>query len=470
MKRTTALFLVLAVAASLALAAPAAAVDASRWPFVGGLDPRFGSGGIAETPLSPTSQDRFLATAVARDGKTYAAGFLAIGTDQVMALARVTPTGTLDNTFDGEGVAMVNVAVGGTTAELARGMAVQSTGKIVVGGPMEHAPGAPGDAGRDTDISLTRFTVNGALDPTFGNAGTARIDLGPGSPISATQFRGDTMRGVTVLPNDKIVAVAAKRAAGSGRTDNDFALVMLTKDGALDTSFGTGGIVTIDISGGNETPHQAVVQRNGKIVMVGYSSDTSGVVSPQLVRVNPNGTLDNSFGTGGIATAKLLPQVAEAYDIGMQGNNFIIAGYGRDAPTGTVDLISARFTSSGVWDQSFGTNGLVRVDIAGQDDRARDLVVFPDGRVLLVGSGKPSATNLDAMLVMLTRAGALDTSFDGDGILLVDLGGPADSFWGSALTRDLRAVVAGYKGADPTTGDNAVVARVRQSLLLPLIP
>lgn len=202
------------------------------------------------------------------------------------------------------------------------------------------------------------------------------------------------------------------------------------------------------------------------IVMAGYSSK-SGVVIPQIVRVDDSGELDPSFGAGGIASAQLLPAVAEAYDIAMQGDNFIITGYGRATATEEVDLIAARFKANGAWDRSFGNDGLVRIDIAGEADRGRDLVVFPDGRVLIAGSGKPSATDINGMIVMLNRNGSLDRSFGRDGILMVDLGGPADSFFGSALTADgENAMVAGVPGigsGECGPGDDARVVRAQTS-------
>jgi uncharacterized delta-60 repeat protein len=185
------------------------------------------------------------------------------------------------------------------------------------------------------------------------------------------------------------------------------------------------------------------------------------VVSPVLVRISADGALDESFGKGGIATAELLPAVAEAYDVGMQGDQFVVAGYGRASADEKVDLIAARFTSNGTWDRSFGENGLVRIDVAGEDDRARDLVVLPDDRLLLAGSGKPSATNMQGMLVLLDEDGSPDKRFGRDGTLLVDLGGPTDAFFGVALTPDENhAFVAGWKGMDPAAGDDAVLARV----------
>ncbi|MEO8341833.1 MAG: hypothetical protein ABI604_19385 [Nitrospirota bacterium] len=63
-----------------------------------------------------------------------------------------------------KGIATVNVAVGGTTAELARGVVVQSGGKIVLAGPIEHDPTASGDAACDTDIGVVRFDTTGQLD------------------------------------------------------------------------------------------------------------------------------------------------------------------------------------------------------------------------------------------------------------------------------------------------------------------
>jgi uncharacterized delta-60 repeat protein len=141
----------------------------------------------------------------------------------------------------------------------------------------------------------------------------------------------------------------------------------------------------------------------------------------------------------------------------------VLAGYGRGADANEkVDLIVYRFTSNGTWDSSFRTAGLTRIDIAKEDDRARNVIVLPDEKILAVGSGKRTATEIDGMVVLLNKDGSLDTSFGEGGKLISNLGGPADSWYGVALSPDKKhVIVSGYKGTDATSGgnDDAVVAR-----------
>lgn len=468
----------IALAGLLAFSVPASGRAAPPDP-AGGLDQRFGDAGIASTPLSPATADRFLAATVGKDGKTYATGFVTVeGTDQAMAVARITPAGALDSTFDGDGFAVANVAPNRSTAELARGIGVQSNGKVVIAGQAEST--APAADPQDLDIYVSRFNANGTLDTTFAGDGTLELNLSPGAqnPAPGGGYRTDQSYGVVVLPSDKIVIVGARGpdlSARPGRVDRDFAIIQLTKNGALDPSWGRGGITFINTRGVingveedlNESPRQATLH-GSKIIVGSYSEGSNGAAFIRIMRFLPNGTLDKTFSSDGIATAPLLGEgdqvVAEAYDVGVQGTKYVMTGYGSESLTGKVDMISARFSSKGKWDKTYGDNGLIRVNIAGDDDRGRDLVVLPDKRVLIVGSGKPTPANLNAMAVMITAKGQLDRKFDGDGILLKDLGGPGDSFFGVALTKDnKKAFVAGWRGGSATGQsplDDARVARI----------
>jgi hypothetical protein len=88
---------------------------------------------------------------------------------------------------------------------------------------------------------------------------------------------------------------------------------------------------------------------------------------------------------------QLLASVSESYGVALAGNRLVTTGYGRDTPDANVDLIAGGFTVNGALDTTFGVNGMVRIDVAGDDDRGRHVVALPDGGVLMVGSGKPRA-------------------------------------------------------------------------------
>jgi uncharacterized delta-60 repeat protein len=167
---------------------------------------------VLPVPLSATEADRFLAVAATTGNQYYAAGFTTVTDDSHMAVARFGPTGGLDTSFGSNGIATVNVAVGaGKRAELARSIVVQSDGKIVIAGPIEHDTAATGDAARDTDIAIARFDTTGQLDKTFGTNGIRRLDLSTGT-VSGTAFRGDTVWGLTLLRGDSLLIVGGKLA------------------------------------------------------------------------------------------------------------------------------------------------------------------------------------------------------------------------------------------------------------------
>lgn len=422
---------------------------------------------VLETSLSATEADRLLTVVAAADGRYYATGFDTVKGDTRMVLVRLTSSGSLDPSFGDNGIARINVAVGGKTAELARGLAVQSDGKIVIAGPIEHDVTGPVATARDTDIAVVRFDSTGQLDPTFGSNGLIRLDLSTGVP-SGTAFRGDTVWGLTRMANDDLLVIGGRLADGVGRTDIDYAVIKLTAHGALDTTFGTNGVATVDVGGGSDNPRTALVQPDGKIVVSGHTADI-GLVTTSLFRLLPNGQLDPSFGQNGIVNVALLPFVAEAYDVAFQDSNLVVAGYGRGTSPGTVDIISARFLANGSWDRSYGDNGLTMIDVAGQDDRSRKLEVLPDGRVLIVGQGKPTAASQEAAIVVLSKDGKRDTTLNGTGVELIDFGGPTDALFGLALSPDKTSAMAvGWKGVDAaavssTNNDDARAVRLSLS-------
>lgn len=428
-----------------------------------GLDASFGTKGLLASPLSATDDDRFISIAEGPDGSLYASGFTAIGDDHAFAVSRFDATGKLDPTFGDAGVAVVNVAVGGAGAEVGRGIVVGDDGSVLVAGPFEHDPAAAGAAAKDLDVAIVRLDKAGKLDATFGTGGIAKIDVGAGKAVDAETYLTDNAWGLTARDGGYAVFTVTPNQAAD-RTDVDYAIVGLTEAGALDTSFGTTGKVVVDLDASGDSARNIGTQTDGKILATGYSRDGDGVVSPVLIRASSDGKLDETFGDGGVANHVVLPGVTESYQWASQGDDYILAGYGRGASADEkVDMVVYRFLADGSLDETFGTDGVTRLDLAGHDDRARNLTILPDGSILAVGSGMLDAANIDGLVVMLDADGAPVESFGDKGHLLVDLGGPADAFFGVTVTKDKRAVLlAGFKGADPkgTENDDALLARI----------
>ncbi|MFO0693926.1 MAG: hypothetical protein U0230_10255 [Polyangiales bacterium] len=461
---------VFVAAVSTSLLAAGGCDDGASPTVPASQDLTFAGDGTTE-PLSVTQPERFYAVAVAPGGGVYAAGTLTSGTDQQILVARYLPDGSLDTSFSGDGYAVVNVAEGGRSGEVVRSIVVQPSGRVVVAGTAEHAPLASGDAGRDLDVVAVGLEPDGDLDPTFGDAGIARFDLSTGISVldpgaTTPRYLSDTAWGLAQRDDGSLILVAGKVSTEGGRADVDFAVLGLDVDGDPIGSFGSGGVVVVDVEHGRDSPRTAVVLPDGKVVVCGYTrSDASdAVVRPVLFRLETNGTLDASFGEGGLTSPALLPAAFEAYDVELQGDSLVVAGYGKAEAASKVDVVAARFAADGTLDTSFGLDGVVELDLAAEDDRGRDLLVRADGSIAIVGSGKRSAADADAMVVLLSPDGELDRALHGDGIFLTDFGGLADSFYGiAALPGGNDFVVAGYRGVDtssqPGTNDDAVLVR-----------
>jgi uncharacterized delta-60 repeat protein len=451
-------------AGGTATTAAQSATTAAAAAEITGLDETFGTAGVKASPLSTTTSDRFMAIAAAPGGGFYAAGFTTEASDQSLSVSKLKADGSLDTAFGTAGVASVNVAVGGKTAEVARAVAVQSDGKVLIGGPFEHDPKAAGDAAKDLDIAVARFDATGKPDTTFGTGGVAKVDLGTGRAVNENTYLADTSWGLGVLSTGRIVVFGATPAEAADRTDADYALVGLTSAGALDSAFATAGVLRVDLESSGDSPRNLLVHDDDSIAATGYSRDGDGVVSPVVIKTTAGGTLDTTFGEGGIANHVVLPGVTESYNLSQQGEDYILAGYGRGADANEkVDLVVYRFTAAGELDTTFGTSGVTRLDLAKEDDRARNVMVLPDGRILAIGSGKLTADNVDAMAVLLEADGQLVSTFGDGGHALTDLGGPSDAFYGVTLAEDGKSVlIAGYKGvaADGGQNDDAALARI----------
>jgi uncharacterized delta-60 repeat protein len=407
-------------------------------------------------PLSATGHDRFYAVTFDQAGNMYAAGQLADDTATTInyktLVAKFTPAGALDTTFNATGFAVHDVNTTGTdnndTGERARGVVVQPSGKVVA------LITVIGTTLTDRDIALVRWNANGTLDTTFGDAanmGVLKLDLSAGA--------NDQAYGLSMFTDGSLLVTAT--ALRPGNTDTDWNLIKLSADGVKDNNFGTGGIYTRDISNRSANPRTSTILADGSVVSAGYYTDgaAGAVVKPAVFKVTPAGMADNTFGTGGYFTAAPLLAVTEAYGAALQGTSFVTAGYGRDtADNNTTDWISLRVTAGGMLDTTYGNNGVVRIDLAGFADNSRAITVLPDKRVLLAGGGRPTMADVDAMFVLLTENGQLDPTFGTGGKSVINLGGASDMIWGLAASPDGKKIVAaGIKGGVAAGNDDSAL-------------
>jgi uncharacterized delta-60 repeat protein len=408
--------------------------------------------------VSADGHDRLYAVAFDSQGNYYATGSVAESTDDTadskILVAKFKADGELDTTFGTNGYAIHNAIVG-TKGEVAKGIVVQSSGKIVVAGTIEHAAAA--DAS-DRDIGLLRLNADGSLDSSFGTNGLVTLDLSEGE-ASGTSFVADSFGGLTADGDGRLLIHAAKKREGA--TDTDFVLVRLSSDGVIDTSFGTNGQSSLDIRNLSATPKPALILPNGQIIGTGYMRDGS-VVVPVVYRTDANGQLDTTFGSNGIYSEAVLAAVTEVYSAVLQDDAIVTVGYGRNSAEENLDFLSLRIKADGTRDTTYGTDGYVRVDAQGFNDNGRNMTALPDGRLLLVGGGRTSDQAADGMVALLNADGQADTAFAEKGAKLFDFGGSADFLWGAAVSpAGDKAVVVGLKGAGAEGGnDDAAIVTI----------
>jgi len=242
----------------------------------------------------------------------------------------------------------------------------------------------------------------GKLDSSFGIGGIF-TDAANGfvstGPFTNTQTFGTA---VAVQSNGKIVA--------GGQIGGNSAVIRLNSNGTLDSTFGNGGTVS-PILGGNDGQCQVIglgIQGDGKIV-VGITNINQGFRPMFIVaRLNANGSLDTTYGSGGITETQLGPSEATASVFALQSDEkVLLAGSG----------FMARFDVTGQLDSTFGSSGVVTVLVRNPSA----IALQPDGKVLLAAGGSVVGSALENPGVGLNQAagvlarynanGTLDTSF-----------------------------------------------------------
>ena len=290
----------------------------------------------------------------------------------------------------------------------------------------------------------------GDLDPNFNGSGL--LSLRVGDSESAAFAVVQQIDGKLVL-------------AGWGHSDDSnnagFMVARVEEGGLPDSTFGIDGVAFADFSEMDDSASAAIQQTDGKLVLAGSASTSTGSFDIGLARFDTDGTLDASFGNGGRATL----DIGGSHDfasglIEQPGGKYVIAG-GAVGAGGLYQLAFARFNADGALDTTFGTDGTTLVDFgSGTESFASGLAQLPDGTLVGVGSVS-GPTGWDVGIARVTMNGALDPSFDGDGLLTVDNNGNIDQAFAVAIQPDHAIVVAGVTAADAEISvNNALLLRV----------
>jgi uncharacterized delta-60 repeat protein len=443
-----------AVTALLLMAAPVLAADTR-------LDPGFGHEGFISTASAPgAAADYQNGLAVQADGRILVGGASDMGADAgnfQWRISRYLSNGSLDASFGSGGTVLTSMSMAGGDDEALWALAVQPDGKIVGVGQ------ARTDAG-GFDSLIARFTTNGTLDATFGQAGRVVIPVAPGAAF-------DTVQAVAIDGKRRIGAagLADMPAEAGGR---NFAAVRLLKNGSLDRTFDGDGIVTTAIGPGTsrEGVNEMAIDASGRIVVGGVSNMGPGLGRQNfaLARYNSNGSLDASFAGDGIVTTAVAS--ADGSDgivsVAIDAGGRIVAGGWAFSGTGKgfFDLALARFNPDGSLDASFGGGGTV-IAPAGpgdSDDDLESLVILPNGKIVVGGQAAAHEAFIDGdfMVARFDADGTPDATFGPGGVQLTPLAprGGDDEIFDIARQADGNVVAAG-ECEQPDTGRDVCVAR-----------
>lgn len=325
----------------------------------------------------------------------------------------------------------------GTGEDYANAAAVQADGKLVVAGSSATTAG--------TQISLVRYTRDGALDTTFGNAGKVMTQVG-----TAANGNNDQALAVAVQADGKIVVAGRSKQAGG----DDFVLVRYNADGTLDAGFGTGGKVLTDFGGDTDVARAILIQGDGKIVVGGDATMATTGLDFALARYNADGSLDAGFGSGGKVTTALksgtgTDSVRALAIQPVQGEARILAVGGEG------DFLAARYSAAGQLDAGFANAGKLVGVFGGNIGGAYAVTVLPDGRAVLAGHD-----NNDFALAQLTLAGALDASFGTGGRVRRPVTANWDQATAVVRQADGKLVVGGWAYSGNSSAGDFVAMRL----------
>jgi uncharacterized delta-60 repeat protein len=377
------------------------------------LDPTFGTGGWAMMSNVPLP---VRALALQADGKILIVGDLYTpGLPGAAGIVRINADGSIDTTFGVAGLRRIEFP--GSVIAYATAVEVLADGRIAVTG---HSPG-------NTEAFLARLTTDGALDPSFGNAGLRMIDVAPET---------DRISTLAIQPDGRVVA------GGIGHDTNaDHVIAVRTlPNGDLDSSFASGGRFmgpTVPGISGYSKTSRVVLQPDGKALLLAelsrmFTAPGNPCVPGDfslpmlqsavlLMRLDAQGNLDPSFGNMGVLVTTFGALDAFGSDLALDAQGrILLTGLRRTSPSCTsYHPYVARLAPSGALDTSFGIAGISDMPGTGRYWDLAQLMMLPGDAILVAANTGDNRAPLATMRLLgggtMTVAG-LPGDLDGDGL------------------------------------------------------
>jgi uncharacterized delta-60 repeat protein len=401
---------------------------------------------------------------------------LTIAASVAVAVSANAQDGILDVTFGSSGIVQT------LSTHEAFDMLIQPDNKIIVVGSINMGSG-------NDDIAVVRYNSDGSLDNSFGTNGIVNVDF---------NGKNDDASSVALQSDGKIVVVG--RAQNASNNNSDIAVIRLTSNGTLDNSFATNGKYQLDVDGfAGDLALDVALQTDGKIVFVGKAGGPDWMNKNAVIRLNANGTLDNTFDGDGIVksftfapyniselSAVTIQNDGKIIISGSKNNKFSVARLNSDGSLDSTFATNGAYTTSstvlatsnkiyiqndgkilgtyyhptnkgveivrlnqnGTEDSGFGTNGTVTTQIDPNSYHyATDIITQPNGKIIVTGSlHNGLSIDSDYLVIRYNSNGTIDNTFGpaSNGIVATSVA-PNDEDRGKTvkLQSDGKIVVAG---------------------------
>lgn len=420
---------------------------------VGGLDGSFKSpDGYVINPQSVSGDDYGNSMIVQNDGKILVA---VVVPEQYFKILRYKLDGSLDGDFGTGGV--VTIREGASSTAQSHAVALQSDGKIIVGGYTWSAD--------NNDFALARLKTNGVVDSSFGTNGWVYTNMkGVTTPVG-----DDQIRKLVVLPDNSIIAAGFAH----NTQDEDIAIAKYDANGALVTSFGINGKIILDVNNDDRATGLAVTS-TGKIVVVG-NTNISTDTDITLAQYTSAGVLDPTFNGGNILRLGTGPAGNyEAYGLAVQSDKIVITGL-MPAASSSKNIYVAKILPNGSFDPAFNGGAELSINYATgiSNEEGRTVMVQSDGKIIVTGytDAVSSPSRYDLLLVRLNADGTPDTNFDTDGKAVTGISSNSTSDFtvASALSGQRIYITGSTDYSGTSTMDFFIAAFVNDFTTLPIV-